>query len=168
MEANVIALSAEWENFFVAELGALAALTGLVVVAISINLSRILSFAQLPPRAGEALIMLVGAIVLASVALVPNQPSRLIGAEMAAVSLVMLLAPLVNQWRSWNSIAGVSPTKKYVRVLVTLTAGLPFLAAGVLLFSDSGAGLYWAAAGVIIAIVAGMWNTWILLVEILR
>ena len=32
-------LAAEWSNFFIAELGALAAPTGFVVVAISINLS---------------------------------------------------------------------------------------------------------------------------------
>ena len=42
------ALTADWANFFVAEVGASAALSGLVVVAISINLSRILFFPQLP------------------------------------------------------------------------------------------------------------------------
>ena len=38
-------LTPEWANFFMAELAALAALTGFVVVAISINLARILSYA---------------------------------------------------------------------------------------------------------------------------
>jgi hypothetical protein len=55
----------DWANFFVAEVGASAALTGLLVVAISINLARILSFAQLPERAAEGLITLVAAFVLA-------------------------------------------------------------------------------------------------------
>ncbi len=48
-------LTPEWAIFFSAELAALATLTGLVVVAISINLPRILSYADLPARAGEAL-----------------------------------------------------------------------------------------------------------------
>jgi hypothetical protein len=43
-------------HFFSAELAALATLTGSVVVAISINLPRILSYAHFPTRAGEALI----------------------------------------------------------------------------------------------------------------
>ena len=37
-------LTPDWATFFSAELGALAALTGFVVVAISINLSRILAY----------------------------------------------------------------------------------------------------------------------------
>ena len=37
-------LTPDWATFFSAELGALAALIGFVVVAISINLSRILAY----------------------------------------------------------------------------------------------------------------------------
>ena len=92
-------LSPEWQNFFSAELGALAALTGLVVVAISINLSRILTVANLPSRAGEALITLVGALVVVSVALVPNQPPILLGAEFSLIGLVTFIAPASNQIR---------------------------------------------------------------------
>jgi hypothetical protein len=49
--------SAGCANFFAEEVGASAALTGLLVVAISINLARILSIAQLPGRAAEGLII---------------------------------------------------------------------------------------------------------------
>jgi modulator of FtsH protease len=52
----------DWATFFSAELAALAALTGFVVVAISINLSRILAFPALPRRSAEAPIGPVGAI----------------------------------------------------------------------------------------------------------
>ncbi len=40
-----------WENFFVAEVGASAALAGLIFVGVSINLNRILSLPRLPDRA---------------------------------------------------------------------------------------------------------------------
>ena len=59
-------LTPDWATFFSAELAALAALTGFVVVAISINLARILAYAGLPRRAGEALIGPVGAITATS------------------------------------------------------------------------------------------------------
>ena len=69
-------LTPEWATFFSAELAALAALTGFVVVAISINLSRILSYLHLPARAGEALIGPVGAITATSLVLIPARPQR--------------------------------------------------------------------------------------------
>jgi hypothetical protein len=40
--------------------------------------------------------------------------------------------------------------------------------AGMCLFLGADGGFHWAAAGVIVSLVAGVWNSWILLVEILR
>ena len=51
----------QWVNFFFAEVGASAALTGLVFVGVSINLKRILSLPKLPNRALEAPVLLLGA-----------------------------------------------------------------------------------------------------------
>jgi hypothetical protein len=161
-------LSPDWQNFFVAELGALAALTGLVVVAISINLSRILTVANLPKRAGEALVMLVGALVATSVALVPYQPNLLLGAEILLIGLVAFAAPTINQIGGWTAAQGVTPAWKYVRLAVTSAATLPFVAAGFSLMIGAEGAFYWAAAGVIVSLMAGVWNSWILLVEILR
>jgi hypothetical protein len=104
--------TADWANFFVAEVGASAALAGLVVVAISINLSRILSFPQLPVRAAESLLMLVGALLLASLGLVPGQPLAMFGAEVLVIGLVTLLVMLYNQLRPMPPIEGLSPAKK--------------------------------------------------------
>lgn len=47
--------AAEWESLFVAEADASAALAGLLFVALSINLERILKGIGLPGRAGEAI-----------------------------------------------------------------------------------------------------------------
>jgi hypothetical protein len=90
--------AADWANFFVAEVGASAALSGLVVVAISINLARILEIASLPGRAAEALVILVGVLVITSIGLVPGQPTAVFGAETFAVGLVMFAGAAVIQW----------------------------------------------------------------------
>jgi hypothetical protein len=47
-----------WTNFAVALAGVAAVLAGLVFVALSLNLERILQVAGLPGRAGETLIVL--------------------------------------------------------------------------------------------------------------
>ena len=90
-----------WSDFFVAEVGAAAALSGLVIVAISINLQRILTNPHvLPGRAGEALTTLVGAMLVASVGLIPHQPTRLLGLEVLAIGLAVLITGLAVQIRS--------------------------------------------------------------------
>src|SRR6202167_3453014 len=93
-----------WANFFVAEVGAAAALSGLIIVAISINLQRILSFPQLPGRAAEMLMMLVGALLACSVGLVPAQPMKLLGVEILAAGLLMTAAPIWIQMRALMNV----------------------------------------------------------------
>ncbi len=92
-------------SFFAAELGALASLTGFVVVAISINLARILEFAWLPSRAAEALIAPGGAITATGLILVPEQSSVLLGAGahgglawLAIGDIACIVAVVLNAW----------------------------------------------------------------------
>jgi hypothetical protein len=48
-----------WQPFFAAELGAAAALGGLLFVSLSLNLTKILSYPALPIRALVALLLLL-------------------------------------------------------------------------------------------------------------
>ncbi len=158
----------DWANFLVAEVGASAALTGLVVVAISINLSRILSFPQLPGRAAEALVLLGGVLVLASAGLVPHQPMELFGIETLVIGLIMFLAPLTIQVRSFKADMVLSKMRKLIRFLLTAGPSLPIVGAGLLLMAGCGSGFYLIAAGVILSLITGVLTTWVLLIEILR
>lgn len=63
---------AAWSDFWVAMAGASAALTGLLVVAVSINLEQILGFPLLPLRAAETLGLLVALLVASVFGLVPG------------------------------------------------------------------------------------------------
>jgi len=62
---------ADWNGFFTAQARAFAALTGLVFVALSINLKEILSSPGLPGRAGEAVIVLVTPVLVGLLAFSP-------------------------------------------------------------------------------------------------
>lgn len=157
-----------WANFFVAEVGAAAALSGLVIVAISINLQRILSFPQLPGRAAEMLIMLVGALLAASFGLLPGQSLKMFGGEILGAGLLMTVSPMIIQLRQISLIKAQPVTWWLWRFLVALCAGVPVLVGGGYLVAGAGGGLYWVAAGIMATLVATVWNAWVLLVEILR
>ena len=62
---NVLA----WHDFFIGTIGAAAALTGLLFVAISINLDQVLKYPGLPGRAAGTLGMLVSALIVSGFAL---------------------------------------------------------------------------------------------------
>jgi hypothetical protein len=159
-------LTPEWATFFSAELAALAALTGFVVVAISINLARILSYPHLPSRAGEALIGAVGAITATSLVLIPEQPAALLGAELIAVGLVVVIAPIAFQFRAWGD--RTEARERITRAATNEGFNLAFVIGGALIFAGARAGLYWIAAGDILCIVAIVLSAWVLMVEILR
>jgi modulator of FtsH protease len=153
-----------WENFFIAEVDATAALAGLVIVAISINLSRILAFPELPGRAAEAIVVLAGALVLSSLTLIP-QALRTLGLEVLIAAVVIWLVPVIVQARTYR--AG-GKSKMRARALLAQINTLPFVVAGIFLSFGDVSGFYWLSAGVILALIGGMLNTWVLLVEILR
>lgn len=74
-----------WDNFFVAQLGASAALAGLLFVGVSINMTKILAYPTLPRRALRALIMLVTILIVSSLFLVPGQPIAQLGLEVLVI-----------------------------------------------------------------------------------
>lgn len=161
-------LTPEWANFFTAELGALAALTGFVIVAISINLTNILTFPGLAGRAAEALIAPVGAITATGLVLVPEQPPALVGVAVLATSLVMVVAPIVIQVRAWSARKNVEAVERIVRFGASAGFSLTFVIGGALLIPGARSGLYWLAAGDIACLIAVALNAWVLMIEILR
>ncbi len=159
---------AEWSDLFVAVAGASAALLGLLFVAVSINLERILKFEGLPERALETLLLLLLVLILSVVGLMPGQGAEAFGIEVLAIGLVMgaitLRLPIVGQDEEGNE-----PLQwKIDRWGVRFCCIVPVLVAGLTLLLESGGGIYWLAAGIVFGISGAVANAWVLMVEILR
>jgi len=157
---------ARWSDFFVAETGAAAALTGLVIVAVSINIGTVLKFPHLPGRAAESISLLAGIVILSTLAMVPDQPAQAAGAEIAAVGAVMWAMTSATQWRIfWR---GYVYPRRWISIAIGQGASLPVVVAGISLMAGAGGGLYWIVPGIVFSVVGGIVNTWVLLIEILR
>lgn len=153
-----------WSDLFVASAGATAALAGLVFVAISINLDRILELKGVPDLGLVTILLLVGVLVVSLFGLIPGQGERSFGIEVLAQSAVFSLA-------IWSfSIRSIGDPEGHLasRIGLPLFGTVPFLVGSILLVAGDGSGVYWVFAGMIGAIIAAVVNAWILLVEILR
>jgi hypothetical protein len=158
-----------WANFFVAAAGASAALVGLVIVAISVNVRQILTHRQLPSRAGATVGALVLILISSMMVLIP-QSLTLLGVEILAFGVIVWLLQL---WSAHQLIVALSVSPRPMsEIVLGLAMGqtqiIPFLVGAILLLMGQGAGAYWIALGVVAVFALSVVNTWILLVEILR
>ncbi|HEX5929557.1 MAG TPA: hypothetical protein VFY48_09205 [Solirubrobacterales bacterium] len=159
---------AQWSDLFVATAGASAALAGLLFVAVSINLDRILGEAGLPDRALETVLLLLSVLLVSVVCLIPGQSSGALGTELLFLSLTIAL--VILRLPTLGFASGFTPPRTWVwsRWGVRLFGTVPFVAGGASVLLEAGGGLYWVAAGVVFALVGAVANAWVLLVEILR
>ena len=155
-----------WSDFLVASSGATAALTGLVFVAISINLEKILDNPGLPARAGQTLIVLTNALVASLVALAAHPSPAALGIALLVVATAGWAATTLTAYRSWQETA---PEHRHLgSIMLPEIATLPFIVAGITVWAGAGGGLTWLLVGVVLALICGIGNAWVLLVEILR
>ena len=88
-----------WKDLFVASAGAAAALAGLVFVAVSINIDRILKYQGLPERALQSVLLLLSVVLVSIIGLIPGQSRIALGAELLGEALLFgaVIAMLVRR-----------------------------------------------------------------------
>jgi hypothetical protein len=156
-----------WTDFNVAMVGATAALAGLVIVAASVNIGEIIKARSLTARLAAGIAALVLAIVSSGLGLIPTVTplwygTLLIVAAVGAGTFQVLATRAIfadhdpaAQAKLAKSVFGFLPIAAYVVAGAAVALGHP-------------AGLSFAAAGCLLAIVAAIVVSWVVLVEVLR
>lgn len=164
MDATIVA---DWGDFFAAQLGAAAALLGLLFVGLSLNLAKILQFPALPNRALLALGLLLGTLMMSSYVLIPNQGERALAYEVLCTAIGLCVIAGAVEWRTARDVS--SYYFNFYGNLAFLAAALvPYLIGGIILVQGSADGLYWVAAAIIVSFIKAISDSWVLLVEINR
>ena len=162
---ETVGVASEWKDLFVASAGASAALAGLVFVAVSINLDRILALEGVTNLALSTLALLIGVLITSMFGLIPGQETGTLGVELLVWAVLLTAFVAFQGIRS----ASVSDHAGYAsRLIVPAFGTVPVLIGAVLLTGGEASGLDWVFAGMVGAIIAAVMNAWILLVEILR
>jgi modulator of FtsH protease len=130
------------------------ALSGLVFVGISINLTKLLASSHLPNRALEALVALIAVLFTSYLILIPGQPFLDMGIEVLFIGLIDWAVVLFLQL---SSLRKMPPQyrREFARVIpVCQMAALCFVVAGIVLIITGTNGLYWLVAAMLLSFLA--------------
>jgi hypothetical protein len=158
----------DWQTILSVQAESAATLTGLVFVAVSINLTKIVAFPGLPSRAAESIMQFLQVFFICTVALVPRQADMSVATGILCISLFSWVMQVIAQIRYARMNTGHPKLWLAIRVLQTQLASIPFFIAVGCMFLGSHAGLYWLVPGFIFSFVSGVANAWVLLVEVVR
>ncbi len=164
----IAAMPEGWSDFFVATAGAAAALAGLIIVAMTVNIQTILAIPSMTSRAGATIASLVLIVVSAAAGLIPEQSLAVLGVEILVFTVGAAAWAVIAAVRMITDAEPPYIGITWFKAVIAIGQMVPFAVGGVVLVAGQDAGLYWVAAGILLVFIGSVVNAWVLLVEILR
>ena len=159
--------------FLTAAAGASAALVGLLIVAMSVNVEAIVAIPSMPSRAAATISSLMVVVVVSVLGLIPAIGGEWLGVIVLLCSLgavAFSIDAMLRLLRDAQGGSGLSnPFGRVVRAVVGVVPVAVSAVGGILLLVGSGAaGLVLTAIGFALAFVVAVVNAWVILIEIRR
>ena len=156
-----------WRDLF--DMAGLAAvtLTGLLSVALSINVRNIAETPAHLARAREAFISLTVLVTVSVFVLIPEQGRVALGIELVALSILVFVVGLRLQGQTLRRLPARSRPRWIVRLIGLDSAALAILIAGASLVAGRLGGLLWLLPTILICLVWSTYNAWSLTIDAL-
>ena len=158
----------DWHDLFVVTGGSAAALTGLIFVGVSLNLTKILSIPKLPNRALLSLLLLLTILVLSILFLIPQQSIFILGTEILAIGIIIYVIAIVLDINIYRNTHTDYKRRYLFNLLINQIALLPYLISGIYILCCGEKGIYWIVPGIVLSFIKAIFDSWVLLVEINR
>ncbi len=153
----------QWHDFFVMVGGGAAALTGLVFVAMTLNVAAIRDDAAHRYRAVGTLTGFAATFVICAMALMGGQDSRAIGTEWLVVSAIAAIVYGGGYARAIRT-GGTRAAIRGNRVAFGTVCCVVEIAGAALLIGGDSIGLYIAAVGMVVFVAFMITGAWLLIV----
>ena len=153
----------EWHDFFIMLGGAAAALTGLVFVALSVNLAVVMGDAFHRHRSIGTIANFAGIFMVCALALMGGQGHAAVGVEWLVVSVAMG-AIYVSGYERARAAGGTGNTVSFLRTLTGTTLYLAQAVGAILLVAGVSAGLYVAATAMVLLGAYSITGAWLLVI----
>jgi modulator of FtsH protease len=153
----------QWHDFFVMVGGSAAVLTGLVFVAMSLNVGVVVQDATHRYRAIDTLSGMTGVFVICALVLMGGQDHRAVGIEWLVVAGISI-AVYVHGYVQAVRLGGSAIWLRGGRVVVLAVVYLTQLVGAALLVAGHVAGLYVAAVAMVAALAFMISGAWLLVI----
>jgi modulator of FtsH protease len=157
-----------WQALYTAVAGSAAALTGLLFVALSLNLRAILTSPEHRARARETFGGLLSLLVLSVLLLIPGQDRRVLGVELIGGSLVLLLSAMSLQFQTLRTMAFERRVRWVLRLAIFNLGTVTALVAGMSLVVGRFGGLFWLVPTVLISLLWSLSSAWLLVAQVAK
>jgi len=158
----------QWANFFSAMAESAATLTGLIFVAASINLAKILSIPVLIDRSLESIILLLNIILVSALALIPGISAHAEGAKFLMNGVVAWACMIYLDRRIWRNSEKEHKRHAIQNTIFSQLAVLPYIIGGIIVIYQGYDGIYWVIPGIFVSFIKAVIDAWVILVEIHR
>jgi len=156
----------DWRHFGEVAGAASGALIGLLFVAVSLNRDRIAQHPVLHPSAFQTLTLFMLPLLVAIVLVTPQQASWVLGIEIITLGVLQgLILALTQRWKRKASNELHSRLARLLDYSPNLAITLLVLAAGATLVAGHVGGLYLLVLAVALALISGVANAWLFLIE---
>jgi hypothetical protein len=156
---------AQWHDFFITVGGGAAALTGLVVVAMSLQIRVIAADPALRHRARSILTGLAAVFMRCSLVLMGGQSGRAVGSELLIASTALVVAGALS-FRQVSRSGARAPRASVLRTLGGTACYLAEMIGAAVLVAGHMAGLYLAAVAIVANFFFMISGSWLLLVGV--